>query len=88
MSRRAGILKRVPASASGNNQQKDMTMKTTTFDTSRFARAYGWMQNKTDLTADDLIDLLMDLRIHCSTAGIPYRTCDRIAEDQYEGVAP
>lgn len=60
----------------------------TTFDTSRFARACGWMRNEIDLTADDLIDLLMDLRVHCAARGIPYRTCDRIAEDQLDGSAP
>ena len=56
----------------------------TIFDNSRMARAYAWMQNKTDLDADGLIDLLMDLRVHCADRGIPFRTCDRIAEDQYD----
>ena len=63
-------------------------MKTTTFDNTRLARAYAWMQNKTELNADDLIDLLMDLRVHCADRGIPFSTCARIAEDQHEGVQP
>lgn len=60
----------------------------TIFDNSRMARAYAWMQNKTDLDADSLTDLLMDLRVHCATHGIPFRSCERIVDDIIEGNVP